>query len=436
MNIKRMLVAGLALLGMASSAAASPFHGCTPLKPRLRPFSWGFTPNSCSNFRNQPLSCTKTKVIAGVPVTYPGDVVSGRLPAWYIEVTPHIGTSVFAKDPDGFALKPALKGAAAYYVKKTTMMPGMEALAAVPGALQGYQEYVSQNGRTQSAQSWHARTIKVPYAAVAWSFPSIMVASGSLFPTCFDGLSELSPAVWGDKLYHGETALTLAFAPAAELLCNLPTAGVMLPEPPDLVSSPWDNNELRQPCAFPTVTGAVMPLVWDPNSEAQKAITNPSKVCAGRLGPHLPRTGITTTDNEWEAVNTIAYRIATLADDHFSSGPGIEMYDRWQMVWPPQSPANPTAGRCMRPGAITPEVMAPQGLFMPTANIMSDAPIRPGGAPGLYFEGQSPVVFLVWRRFERCVEPFQGALFLTDAVALQPIREAACSVMNSADGIP
>ncbi len=422
-----MSIALLLGLGLGSGHAA-PLHGCTFHKARLKTASWpGGLGTGCANLEVKPLSCTKTRTVAGVPVTYLGDVVSGRLPAYFIEVTPYKGFSIFAIDPDGVVLKPQLKSAATYWdTTLSALSPLAAAASTIPFGGQGTQVDAPGN----NGGMLFARAIKVPYAGLAWSFPSIGVSSGSVFPTCFDGISEHTPHTWADVLGHGETAMTALHLPIATPLCHTDAAGMLLPEV--LVGTPWDTP--RNICSFPTTPALVSAAVLNPLSEAMEALTNPRKVCAGRLGNHLPRTGVTHTSSRWDAAQTVAYRFATLAEDHWQSGPGIEPGDRWQLVWPPT--ASPGGSACFRPGSIRIEEMWTNGPLAMPALPASDGPIRPGGLLAGYTQGGSNHVFAVWRRFERCVEPGQGALFTADVAALQPAREAVCASMNATDGMP
>lgn len=424
----------MGILWMLSSGevSAAPLHGCTFYKGRLMASSWpGGLQTGCADFEVQPLSCVKTKVVGPVTINYPGDVVSGRLPAYFIEVTPQRGFSLFAQDPDGVILKVQLSAADAYYEEMlSTIFPPAGIVAdLVPFSENGTRE----DSPGDNGGMLFARTIKVPYAGLAWSFPTIGVASGSVFPACFAGISEFSPATWADVPGHGEQAMTALQAPLATVMCNQPAAGLLLPELG--LESPFDADALRAPCAFPTLAIAVTAGVFKPTSEAMEAFINPQNVCAGRLGPHLPRTGILHTSNEWDAVNTIAYRMATLSEDHWMTGPGIEPGDRWQLVWPPAS--SPAAHACHRPGEIRPLEALMNGPLEWPELPFTDGPLRPGGASVVaYSEGGSGYVFAVWRRFEKCVEPLQGGLFAADLVALQPARVGLCTLMNSTDGMP
>lgn len=417
-------------LWIVAEALGAPLHGCTFYKGRMVAESWpGGLGTGCAHFKVEPASCIKRKVIGGVVVEYPGDVVSGRLPAYFIEVTPQRGFSVFTQDPDGAVLRAQMTAADNYWQSTlSALFPLAGALGALPFAGNGtLEDRAGQNGGTL-----FARTIKVPYAGLAWAFPSIGVASGSVFPTCFSGISEFTPHTWADVPGHGEQALAAAQSPVAAVMCNLPTAGIYLPEV--LIDSPFDADPLRNICAFPTGPVAVGVGVWEPTSEAMEALTDPRKVCAGRLGPHLPRTGVVHTSSEWDAVNTVAYRMATLAEDHWFSGPGIEPGDRWQLVWPPT--ASPGGNACFRPGAVRGVEFFTNGPIEIPEIPLTDGPLRPGGTVVAYSEGGSGYVFAVWRRFEKCVEPFQGELFAADLAVLQPVRAGLCTLMNGTDGMP
>jgi hypothetical protein len=380
---------------LGSQAHAAPLHGCTFYKSRLVASSWpGGMNTGCANFEVQPLSCTKTKVVGPTTISYPGDVVSGRLPAYFIEVTPHRGYSIFTIDPDGAVLRVQMGAADAYW--EQTLASMFPAAAAVTDLIPLSENGTHEDSPGNNGGLLFGRTLKVPYAGLAWSFPSVGVASGSVFPTCFAGISEFTPGTWSDVPGHGEQALAALQAPLAT---------------------------------------AVMGSVWEPTSEAMEGFTNPQDVCAGRLGPHLPRTGLVNTSSEWDAVNTIAYRMATLSEDHWFTGPGIEGGDRWQLVWPPAM--SPGAHSCYRPGELRPLEMLTNGPIEWPELPLTDGAFRPGGTSVVgYGEGASGYVFAVWRRFEKCVEPFQGPLFAADISVLQPARVALCELMNSTDNMP
>jgi hypothetical protein len=417
---------------LGSQALAAPLHGCTFYKSRLVASSWpGGLQTGCANFEVEPLSCTKTKVVGPTTISYPGDVVSGRLPAYFIEVTPHRGYSIFTIDPDGAVLRVQMGAADAYW--EQTLAAMFPAAAAVTELVPFSENGTHENSPGNNGGLLFGRTLKVPYAGLAWSFPSVGVASGSVFPTCFAGISEFTPGTWSDVPGHGEQALAALQAPLAAAMCNQDFSGILFPELG--LESPFDADALRNLCAFPTIATAVMGSVWEPTSEAMEAFTNPQDVCAGRLGPHLPRTGLVNTSSEWDAVNTIAYRMATLSEDHWFTGPGIEGGDRWQLIWPPA--ASPGAHSCYRPGELRPLELLTNGPIEWPELPLTDGALRPGGASVVgYNEGASGYVFAVWRRFSKCVEPFQGPLFAADLTVLQPARAALCTVMNSTDGMP
>lgn len=116
-RLRRYLVT---ILSGAFSVQASglnltmPINACTNYKPRLISFF-----DSCAEFsaitgRN---GCTKTKGVCPACVTYPGDHLQMWLPDYFVEVTPHIGRSVFAENAAGSALNLHLKAAMAWWNK-------------------------------------------------------------------------------------------------------------------------------------------------------------------------------------------------------------------------------------------------------------------------------------------------------------------------------
>jgi hypothetical protein len=51
-------------------------------------------------------------------------------------------------------------------------------------------------------------------------------------------------------------------------------------------------------------------------------------------------------------------------------------------------------------------------------------------------QGLSDIIFAVWKKQSDCKEPWEYATVMADLIALQPIREAACTVLNATDGMP
>lgn len=453
-----MALAGLLSLvvGMEGEAVASPLHGCTFYKSRLKAQSWpGGTNTGCANFTVTAGGCQKVKVIFGIPITYRGDLVTGRLPTHFLETTPHLGYSAFTEDLDGVTLKIQLEAAAAYYASVVNLpnvdLPGGAAVQAVedalnraidivnntPGAKTGYQHV-----RDDVPHGYiYARGLTVPYSGLAWNFPSIGVSGPNVFPTCFASLSEFTPHTWADKPGHPETPLLPAASVASMALCYLPTAGVYGPEVVADEWSPWDELTLPLPeCAWPATKPQVAIGLAAPGSRAGEIATDPRKACMGRLGPLLPRTGWIHGESEWDSSQIAAYRIATIGTDHFLGGPGIEPGDRWQLVWPPVNPlVSPTAHTCHRPGAVRAAEMQTNGpmQFIPGPPA-TDGGYRPSGTSSFVVttDGGTSHVWAVWRRFSRCLEPLGGLLFKADLAVIQAAREGGCAIMNATDGMP
>ena len=397
-----------AWLAWSPAADAAPLNGCTFLKDRLEEDSW-----DCANFEVQSESCTKYKYVGATVVQYQGDLVKGRLPAYFIEVTPFIGESIFANAGDGAVLQANLDLAQDFFESGTKAKGLLELL---PDELkemaeQGHREHWTPDG--SRGAFYHARLIKVPYAATAWAFASIGVSAPAGLPLCFEGLSEYAPWSWADldsspEALHaaalhaviGNTCVTKAYA-----------AGVVTTGP----APPGGSSSFTPMCAIPMAREVQRAQIFLPTSEATRPFTNPRWLCNGRLGSPLPRTGYVDFSEPETDYEAIAWRMASVSNDLWYTG-GVKAGDRWQRVWPPQ--AGSTA--CFQPGTsdvsrvfqsgFTPEAALSLILENDPANPSSDG-IRQPDDEGLYNMGMSPAVYAIWRPFEECVEPFQGPLF-------------------------
>lgn len=395
------------LLALVSGAAAAPFSGCTFFKQRLANHSWpGGTDTGCAQFHVQSQACVKFKVVGYTVVTYQGDLVTGRLPEYFIEVTPHFGKSVFTEDPDGAQLSVQLDTATEYW----------KAQLGIAGAPDQVVAGANESDPTSPGQFLFGRAVKVPYGTLTWSQATIGVNAGAAGPAvCYESLSEYSPEVWSDKEGHAETGIAGIVNAVASDVCMLPGTAI----PANLIDPPA--LDVVEPCAVPATREQILIGMGRPDSEVADIAINPSTMCAGRFGPLLPRTGWVADADELTAAQHVAYKTASIGKDHFNAGPGIEMDDRWQMVWPPS--LNPLAGQCFIPGVERPLVEMVPLVNMPTVPLTDGPFMRPGPAT----EGKSPYVFAVWRRFTKCVEPGQGAIWQAELAALRSARMAACS---------
>lgn len=428
---------GASLLGMATLAVhpawSAPFSGCTFFEPRLEQASWpGGEDQGCASFHIESRSCQKYKQLGPVTVTYMGDIVSGWLPAYFIEVTPYFGRSAFAEDWDGAHLQVQLDLATRWW---EDVMSGelddaleelgmsMEAPEGVSDMLrrgQGEQHY--EEGGAELTQTWQARTIEVPYAGLAWNFLSIDVHSGTAFPECFTGISEYTPNTWADLPNNPERPAALIHSPLHGLCQGASSALMGL----DITGAGLGYLEFRAnppaECAFRVTKNMARAASLSPTSEAMEVFADPRKACMGRLGPLMPRTGVTALDNPRQAAEQVAFRMASLSGDHWLGGPGIKDGDRWQVVWP-RTLLAPT---CFQPGEFKLEELVTGGrsyLGLPA----TDGPYKPRTG----IEGESTLVIAVWRRFDRCVEPIQGPLFSVELEVSQPLRKNACHALTS-----
>lgn len=395
-----LLVTGLGGLGAAGPAPAAPFDGCTLLQDRLVASSWpGGLGTGCASFAVLPSACI---YVTPLGQSSTGDLVTGRLPESFLEVTPHFGTSIFALAADGGALRAALQTATQQWRAVRHGLPD------VPGSRNGQTESETSVGHTM----WHARALPIPYGQRVWSFPSFGAdGGGEGAPTCFQALSEQAPKTWANTPGHPESAvvrLHAAFAAA----CHLPRPLVSNGLPPAPVPSWLGAFEPGPRCAAPDV-------LPDAALQARLVAKAPTtKVCAGRLGPHLPRTGLVTYADPWLSANLAAYRVATLGEDHFDSGPGVRGEDRWQLVWPPT--LTPLGSRCFKPGAPPPE---PVHRALPPT---SDGPVRPGPTT----QGAASYVFAVWRAFARCVPQGEGANATAELLEDYAEKRASCQAAS------
>lgn len=389
---------------LAMTALAMPFDGCTFFKNRLARHSWpeqSLEGGGCANYQIEELACQITRNVGGVPVTYPGDRVSGRYPEYFLEVTPHFGTSIFTSEADGRRLGRQLDGATQFWKSEKNV-------GQLPDWMLGgtARRPISE---TENALLWHARALRVPYGVVNWSWPQIgVVATGAAgVPTCFLGISEHSPAVWSDAPLHPETWLAGVFNPLN--LCGLPGVAQL-------------NNRIDPPgvrpfeaCSRGVRRGAINLGTAMPDSEVADAFINPLLSCAGRFGPLFPRTGwVSDANDDLTNAEKVAYKFASLARDHFISGPGVEAGDRWQIVWP--RAGNFEQASCFVPGAERPVAELQRSVHLPQVPFTD-------GPEG---ENRSSIVIAVWRSFSKCVEPGQGTAWRSSLQATREARVQAC----------
>lgn len=385
----------------AAAAVAAPFDGCTLLSPRLVQGSWpGGLGQGCANLSVVEGGCVKVKMTPAGPVTYPGDRITGRLPTHFIETTARVGTSVFAEAADGLALRPQLALAREYWTavlgRGLPVKPAGDGVVVDPVQARGF---------------LHARALAVPYGRLVWSFPEVGHESGAMVPTCFSGLSELAPRTWADVPGHPDTPLVRVHA-LTNATCALPGPPgrlfEMTPRAPDAAAvgaltgaAPTGASQSVLPCAVPQPAA-----IARARALAKAAQT---KRCVGRLGPHLPRTGAVSALDPWPAATLVAVRLATLAEAHWGTGPGLSPGDRWQQVWPPAT--GPGAHACFVPGERT---EGPPHLPLPQSPHPDDV-----------------YVFATWRPFSTCAEPGQGAAFRATARATHLARTTACAAFRT-----
>ncbi len=139
-----------------------PFNGCTFYKPRLALESFAGASDfaGCASFSavNGRNGCTKIKGVCPACVKYNGDHLQMWLPDYFIEVTKHIGRSVFSESVDGKILAAQLGLAVTWWDAGTASVTN-------PLFSNGTQ---STSGRESV---WHARILTVPYGAIANNWP-------------------------------------------------------------------------------------------------------------------------------------------------------------------------------------------------------------------------------------------------------------------------
>jgi hypothetical protein len=383
---------------LSSQAHSAPFHGCTFYKSRLKEWSWpGGLNTGCANFSLNSGACQKVKCIATACITYSGTLFTGWIPEFFIEVTSRAGKSAFAETSDGSLLKEHLAIADKKWREHGDINP-------TPiGARQELHD-----GEID-AKLLFARALSVPYGAVGWSFPVVGISGGQAVPTCYRAISELVPETWADDTDSGDRYLAAKWAPVTSKMC---TMGAVVN---GVIGSVGGGSSGDVKCAM-----ALSAKLQQTKAKAGASAYNPMKQCMGVLGGLLPRTGWTAdSSHPYTAAQQIAWRLASLSEDYFNTGIGVQGDDKWQVIWPAMIRAE-----CFAPGSLLrTSTMEPSTFFSPRLDLPEN-------------EGLSDVVFAIWRKHTKCLEPWEGVAAQADFNGLQAVRSAACAEINANDGMP
>lgn len=391
---KKLFCSFLSMLSSHSYAQiASPFNGCTFYKPRLalESFAGGTEFMGCANFSavNGRNGCTKIKGVCPACVKYNGDHLQMWLPDYFIEVTKHIGRSVFAESEDGKFLVPQLGLAVTWWETGTASVTN-------PLFSNGTQ---STSGRESV---WHARILTVPYGAFANNYYPLTPGKGFAIPTCFSAISEFYPGQWAYNLSDGPYAA--AWAPVGSMLC-LTSGGALVAGAlaeakagiSKLTSSASGNipgNPLQ--CANPVGAGEGFLKNALPSSDTLSPLTSGdlTKLCMGTWGNLIPRTGWIQSEDPHMSAMMAAYKFMSLAGDfHLNGDLKLRPDDKWQIVYPPR-----IGGKCFTPGSPLKD--------LPPAADEAFSRIADELNPTSALKNHTYII-AVWRKRESCEEPMQ-----------------------------
>ena len=388
-SLRRLFVLGV-LLATPISGYSAPLSSCTFYKPNLlaQTFTNGAPQMGCAEFSAVlgRHGCKKVKGTCPLCVRYPGDHLQMWLPDYFIEVTKHVGKSIFTSLPTGPLLSKQLSLAQAWTD---------QALVAPSAAA------VSNGAHSTSGSSsfWHARIITAPYGVEVNNYPPLRTPSGTGFPHCFSAISEFYPSQWQLNLVDGPFAL--AWMPLGLTLCNNPaaqiTAELMAQAQKNLSSATSSaigsgNVDLSSiACALPVGAKEGSYKNALPTSDAVSPLKNPMNLCMGSWGNLLPRTGMVTSDDPLMSALIAAYKIQSLAAD-FNLNNALRSVgdDKWQIIYPPRAPAN-----CFTPGS---SLAVALGADDPLSRAKDELGFDQALKDHTY-------IIAVWRRRESCEEP-------------------------------
>ena len=385
---------------VATSTITSPFNGCTFYKPRLALESFAGASDfaGCASFSavNGRNGCIKVKGVCPACVKYNGDHLQMWLPDYFIEVTKHIGRSVFAESGDGvIQLAPTLGLALKWWEIGTASVTN-------PLFSNGTQ---STSGRESV---WHARILTVPYGAFANNYYPLKPGKGIAIPTCFSAISEFFPAQWAYNLSDGPYAA--AWAPVGSTLCltsgGALVAGALAEAKAGIskVTSSASGNIPGNPiqCATPVGAGEGFLKNALPSSDTLSPLTSGdlSKLCMGTWGNLVPRTGWIQSEDPHMSAMMAAYKFMSLAGDfHLNGDLKLRPDDKIgrascrERVYPPR-----IGGKCFTPGS-------PLKDLPPAAD--NSAYREADELAPLSALKNHTYIIAVWRKRESCEEPLQ-----------------------------
>jgi hypothetical protein len=413
----KIFVAALSVTSMDLKAV--PFHGCTFYKERLQAWSWpGGMNTGCAQFSATFGACTKQKCGFWGCISYSGYWVQGWLPDYFLEVNSVMGKSAFSDSLDGVSLRKHIEIAKKWWRSNLGNVMPFEV------GVRSHSYELSSDHKLL-----YARALSVPYGTVGWTIPTIGSSAGSAMPVCYKAISELAPATWNDLLTSGDRKTAAVWSPLTALVCGLgaPVAGAGQTAKQIISKFPIPTGTMPD-SGLPG--GCAQPLpVWAQEAGGLTGQGAAAPHCMGALGALLPRTGWVWASDQFNAHQQAAWRIASLAEDYFHQGIGVQPEDKWQQVWP----AVPRA-QCFIPGGLDrPNNFEPStytgdrmtGVFPPIP--FSDTPYR---------QGLSDAVFAVWRKRGTCLEPWEGVAAIADIEAAYFMRLASCKSLNTMDGMP
>ena len=389
---RQNLIAALIAIFIAAPAlalsAVEPLNGCTYYKPRLLPGFRGCAEFSAVRGRQ---GCHKVKGVCPNCVRYLGDDVQMWLPDYFIEVTRHVGRSIFAESLDSGALAAQLALGVKWW-ELSTHAP------VLPGASNGMQS-------PHAASSfWHARILTVPYGAEVSNFPPLSSSKGSGLPICFSALSEFLPAQWNFNV--ADAPYAIAWAQVGAPLCLSIVGGAVAAGAGEakrrvrkiaggvgsMPTGPVDSS-----CANPVGAAEAMVKDAQPSADTLAPLSGDlTALCMGTWGNLVPRTGWIGSDDPYMSALAAAYKFQSLAGDmHLNASLKLLADDKWQIVYPPRP-----GSACFRPGSPLADIVG-MGGDDPVARASDE--ITPAGS----LKGHT-YVLAVWRRRNSCEEPLEA----------------------------
>jgi hypothetical protein len=353
--------------------------------------------------------------------TRPGIRVTAWYPAYLIEVSFRVGSSIFATGADTAALAQHIRLAEQNWTRALKDPSPFKSMVSVTGT-----------DKQTDTSLMFGRILDVPYAATGWSF-TFGSADSTNIPACYRGITEFSAETWNDTFTSGDRKIAALWAPANVIMCGAgaPIQGAAA----EIGAATGGVSQIPVPGGqFPTGgAGCALALpVWAQQARSLTGPTavDPSRQCMGALGPVLPRTGWTQSSDLFLASQQVAWRTLSLTAEHQPTGVNIAADDKWQIIWPPvQTPRCFTPGSLTRPTNILPTEFLKDRLTggpvpMPLSDIEANR------------KGRSVIVFAVWKRKTSCQESTNWAAIQADIGAGHAVRVNACNVANRLDGMP